>query len=141
MIFVVSGIAAEPVSADDRARDELDFTSLRLELLALREVEVSGVAVELDEFAAIRDELLEDVIPALDECVVPAPEPESPDSLLRVREELESSSAEALFPSSPQATNPNATANTPNKPKSFIFPSLFMVNIIEISLKSCRPSR
>ena len=115
MIFVVSGIAAEPVSADDRARDELDFTSLRLELLVLREVEVSGVAVELDEFAEL-DDRGDDW----------------------VHEELESSSAEALFPSSPQATNPNATANTLNKPKSFIFPSLFMVNIIEISLKSCR---
>ena len=96
---------------DDRALDELDFTSLRLELLVLREVEVSGVAVELDEFAELDD---------------------------WGHEELESSSAEALLPSSPQATNPIATANTPNKPKSFIFPSLFMVNIIEISLKSCR---
>ena len=130
MIFVVSGVTEdnglsfwrleEPMESirkllDDRARDELDFTSLRLELLVLREVEVSGVAVELDKFA----ELVEA-------------------NMSRLDDELEISSAEALLPSSPQATNPNATANTPNKPKSFIFPSLFRVNIIEISLKSCR---
>jgi hypothetical protein len=89
---------------------------------------VSGAAAELvsallEEFAAIQDELLE--------FVIPAPEPESPVSLLEEKlfdesfceellnrtssDELDVNSAEVLFPSSPQADNPNATANTPKK--------------------------
>ena len=109
MIFVVSGTAAELVSA----------------LLA------TGVPA---------DELLEKVFPAS--------EPESLDD--RAHEELLESvtlesldgwaheellgwfasldrctSAEVLLPSSPQATSPNAVANTPNKLEYFIFPAFY----------------
>ena len=47
-----------------------------------------------------------------------------------IQEELETSSSEALLPSSPQATIPNATVNIPNKRKCFILPPPFMLGRI-----------
>ena len=106
MILVVSGVVAEEFGAS---------------------------MLELEEFVAIHEELLE--------FVIPAPEPESSleeETLSGAHEELETSSAEVLLPSSPQATIPKAATNTPNKLNFFISPSLLIVNIIDFSPKSCR---
>jgi hypothetical protein len=94
-----------------------EFTAIHEELEMFSEELDSTSSLELEEFGAIHMELLEP----------------SDDS---VHDELETSSAEVLLPSSPQATIPNAVANTPNKPKYFIFPSLFILNIIEFYQKS-----
>lgn len=109
MILEVSGkfveLVGELVELAEANVSRLDeelvsATSLRLEL--------SGAEVELEELDAIQEELV-DKFAELAEVNV---------SLL---EEVDSGMAKALLPSSPQATNPIATNNTPNKPRYFIF--------------------